>query len=103
MVKDKVKKLVENMGTLHFVYDDWARANVRLDNEQLPAFVFVLPVSGQMHFKNNNFRDAPNCLFAFLDKAEFDFDGETNEEIIDRMNLQDYNIRFYRLHKPQRA
>lgn len=85
MVKDKVKELVEQMGRLNFVYDDWARANVRLDNEQLPAFLFLVPVAGELHLKNNNFRDAPHCLFAFLDRAEFDFDGEENESTIDRM------------------
>lgn len=85
MVKDKVKKLVEDMARLNFVYDDWARANVRLDNEQLPAFLFIVPVAGELHLKNNNFRDAPHCLFAFLDRAEFDFDGEENESTIDRM------------------
>lgn len=85
MVKDKVKELIEDMGRLNFVYDDWARANLRLDNEQLPAFLFIVPVAGELHMKNNNFRDAPHCLFAFLDRAEFDFDGEENESTIDRM------------------
>lgn len=88
MVKDKVKELVEDMGRLNFVYDDWARANVRLDNEQLPAFLFIVPVAGELHMKNNNFRDAPHCLFAFLDRAEFDFDGEENESTIDRMKTE---------------
>lgn len=85
MVKNKVKQIVDDMKSLHFVYDDWARANVRFDREQLPAFLFILPVAGAMHYKNNNFRDAPKCLFAFIDKTEFDFDGETNEAIVDRM------------------
>lgn len=88
MVKDKIKKIVSEMGRLHFIYDDWARTNIRLDNEQLPAFVFVLPASGQMHLKNNSFRDAPDCLFAFLSKAEFDFDGEENELTVDKMKKE---------------
>lgn len=93
MVKDKVKEIVDGMGRLNFIYDDWARANVRLDREKLPAFVFILPTSGSMHYKNNNFRDAPYCLFAFLDIAdgdnrEFDFDGSENEKTVERMKAE---------------
>lgn len=87
MVQQKIKNIVEeSLPELKYLFNDWSRINVQLDFKgNLPAFVSVLPVSGQLFLKNANFRDYPNCMFAFLDLAELDLDGEENEVTIERM------------------
>jgi len=91
MVKDKVKEIVESMG-LPFQYNDWTRVNVEVDFTKLPLCVFVLPVSGQLYNKHLNIHDWPNCLIAFLDLAEMDFDGEENENTVDRMKKKAFEF-----------
>ena len=83
-VDEKVKAIVEGMG-LTFVFNDWTRANLSLDASCLPACVYLLPVSGTLANKNGNFRDWPNAMIAFLDRAELDFNGESNEPAVERM------------------
>ncbi|MFR9166362.1 MAG: hypothetical protein ACLVKO_09185 [Dysgonomonas sp.] len=85
MVQEKIKQIVETIPELNYIFNDWTRANVQLDYDRLPACVNVLPVSGQLHLHNGIFRDYPNCLIAFLDLADLDFDGEENEATVERM------------------
>ena len=84
---EKVKKIVEGIEGLNYHYNDWSRANVTLDDLPLPVCLYVLPASGQFLNKNGNLRDYPNAMIAFLDKAEFDFDGEENEPTVERMKM----------------
>lgn len=87
MVQQKVKKIVESIDGLGYMFNDWTRANIEFDFDKvkLPICLFVLPVSGQLFNKNGNFRDYPNCLIAFLDLADLDFDGEENECTVEHM------------------
>ena len=84
-VDEKIKQIVETIDGLSYEFNDWTRANVTLDMKALPTCLYLLPVSGTLLNKNGNFRDYPNALIAFLDKAEFDFDGEDNEPTVERM------------------
>lgn len=85
MVQEKIKQIVSTIPELNYEFNDWTRANIKLDKANLPVCVNVLPVSGQLFLKNGNFRDYPNCMFAFLDLAELDMDGEENEITVERM------------------
>lgn len=91
-VDQKIRRVVESIDGLSYEFNDWTRANVTLDNAVLPTCLYLLPVSGRLHNKNGNFRDYPNALIAFLDKAELDFDGGENEPTVERM--KDYAKRF---------
>jgi len=84
-VDEKVKKIVSGIEGINYEYNDWSRANITLDNLPFPVCLYVLPVSGQLYNKNGNFRDFPDAFIAFLDKAEFDFDGKDNEPTVERM------------------
>lgn len=94
MVEQKIKEVVSEIDGLSYMFNDWSRANVDLDlnTAKFPVCVNVLPVSGQLKWKNNNFRDNPNCLIAFLDLTEFDFESKENENIVDRMKV--YAMKF---------
>ena len=83
-VERKIASVVETMGNLTYVFDNWHTANFRLDKESLPAVINVLPVSGVMNVTDRKLRDFPNCMLAFVDKADFDFDGRDNDEILER-------------------
>lgn len=83
-VERKIASVVETMGNLTYVFDNWHTANFRLDKESLPAVINVLPVSGVMNVTDRKLRDFPNCMLAFVDKADFDFDGKDNDEILER-------------------
>jgi len=84
-VDEKIKSIVSQMQGLNFEFNDWTRANVTLDFKNLPVCLYLLPVSGILFNKNGNMRDCPNALIAFLDLAEFDYDGATNEPTVERM------------------
>lgn len=85
-VEERIKKVVENMG-ISYVFDNWTTANVKLDNVTFPAMVNVLPASGRFVVGKARLSDAPNCMFAFLDKTDFDFDGTENDAIIERCKV----------------
>lgn len=87
MVQQKIKKIVQSIDGLDYMYNDWSRANVENDFAKVtfPICLDVLPVSGQLLNHNGNFRDYPNCLIAFLDLADLDFDGEENNSTVERM------------------
>ena len=84
-VDEKIKKIIEGIDGLSYEFNDWSRASVTLDTKVLPTCLYLLPVSGQLVNRNGNFRDHPNALIAFLDKADFDFEGEDNEPTVERM------------------
>ena len=83
-VESKIASVVEKMGNLTYVFDNWHTANFRLDKESLPAVINVLPVSGVLNVTDRKLRDFPNCMFAFVDKTDFDFDGKENDEVLER-------------------
>lgn len=87
MVQEKIKQIVQSIDGLHYMYNDWSRANVDLDlsSAEFPVCISILPASGTLLNKNGNLRDCPNCLIAFLDLAELDFESEENEGTVERM------------------
>ncbi|UVX35849.1 MAG: hypothetical protein [Bacteriophage sp.] len=83
-VEQKIKSIVDKMDGLTYVFDNWQTANLRLDKLPFPAVVNVLPVSGRFNMGKNQLKDYPNMLIAFLDKTDFDFDGEDNDLIVEK-------------------
>lgn len=83
-VEQKIKSIVDKMDGLTYAFDNWQTANLRLDKLPFPAVVNVLPVSGRFNMGKNQLKDYPNMLIAFLDKTDFDFDGEDNDLIVEK-------------------
>jgi hypothetical protein len=82
-VERKIASIAEQLG-ITYLYDNWATANVRLDKEKMPVMINVLPVSGKFSLSRVQIRDCPNCMLAFADLTELDFDGVDNDEVIER-------------------
>ncbi len=84
-VEKKIKSVAESMVGFTYVYEDWKRADLRLDRLPLPAIINLLPVSGAMSLKMDQFKDKPNCMFVFVDKVNKDADGKDNDAVFERM------------------
>jgi len=84
-VEKKIKSVAESMIGFTYVYEDWTRADLRLDRLPLPAIINLLPVSGAMSLKMDQFKDKPNCMFVFVDKVNKDADGKDNDAVFERM------------------
>lgn len=87
MVQQKIKQVVETIPELHYMFVDWATANLSLDfaSNALPAFIHLLPVNGELNMKNSIIRDYPECFFAFFDIAYIESKDEPNEPTVERM------------------
>lgn len=83
-VEEKIRSVVEAMG-IAYMFEDWSRANKKADKSKYPLCINVLPVAGSLNFTMGLIKDSPYCLLAFVDKAKFDFNGEENDQIIERM------------------
>lgn len=93
-IQTKIKSIAEQIG-ISYIYDDWTTGNVRIGKTTLPVMVNVLPVSGGIRYSGYNIIRSAQCMIAFLDKADFDFDGEQNDTVVERM--QRYAIAFVKL------
>lgn len=82
-VEEKIKAVVDKMG-ITYLFDNWQVANFKMDSAELPAVINVLPVSGTFNLGRNKLKDFPNCMLAFIDKTDFDFDGKENDVVLER-------------------
>ena len=83
-IEDKIKSVASKMKCVKYIFENWQTANVKLDSTELPVMLNVLPVSGIMKFSRQQIKDFPNCLFAFMDKVDLDFDGEEADSVVER-------------------
>lgn len=95
-IENKIKAIADKMG-IAYLYDDWTRVNQRIERAPLPVMVNVLPVSGSFRYQNSGASLVlqANCLIAFLDKTDFDFDSTENDVIVHKMT--DYAAAFIML------
>lgn len=86
--KDKIQSVVDSMtGHPAFLGGDWFKINIQADSAQLPAVVWINPLSGNMDFVATNATDTPNCIIAFMDKVILDANTEDAEAVTDAMKL----------------
>lgn len=84
-VESKINKVIQIMDSgLTYIFDNWATANIRLDKLPFPAVINVLPVSGAFNVTARRMKDYPNCMLAFIDKTDLDFDGTENDAVLER-------------------
>ena len=63
-VEQKIKKIVDSMEGVSYLFDNWQTANIRLDKIKLPAVLNLLPVSGTFNLGRQQLRDCPNFILA---------------------------------------
>lgn len=91
-VEEKIRKVVEFMGNLTYVFENLQGANLKLDSAELPAFVNVIPLTGSINITATQVRNYPRCSFWFVDKVNLDADGEDIKDVVDR--CMDYAYEF---------
>lgn len=85
-VESKVKAVVDSMNeSVTYLYHNWAQANVAIDDIEGPTILYVLPTNGTLDVQWHSVKDNPESFIAFIDKAEFDFDGGDKNNIVERM------------------
>ena len=83
-IQEHIKDIAQDMG-IAYIYHDWTTANVMLERAELPVMVNVLPVSGKFRMDGYVIKESANCMVAFLDKADYDFDAEENDITVNKM------------------
>lgn len=86
-IEQKVKKIVNTIAGVDYLFMDWSQANVALDNIQKPTIVYVLPPSGTLTISALHGRvyDKPETTIAILSPTDFDFDGGENDNVLEGM------------------
>lgn len=84
-VELKIRKIAESLEGVNYMFNNWAQANVAIDNVDGPTIIYVLPPSGELDFHYTRVRDYPQCQIAFVASTEFDFDSVENDNIIEQM------------------
>jgi len=101
-VIEKIKIIVDKVGGLEFMYDDWNRVDKRVSNMarsietpeelkeparegKLPGCFVIIPSQGAIDTSFSIYKDTPLLFINFCIDTEFDFDGLRNESLINRM------------------
>lgn len=83
-IQERIQAIAKEMD-IAYIYHNWTSVNQMADTAQLPVMINVLPVSGQFQVDGFRLTESANCLVAFLDKTDYDFDAEENDTIVERM------------------
>ena len=86
-IEQKVRDIVDaHLSNFTFVFEDWETADIVIDKVQLPAIIFILPISGSLSFgRYGRIKDAENCAIAFVDKVTRRANGDDNEAVYTQM------------------
>lgn len=91
-VEEKIRSVVERMDKLTYIFEDMQGANLKLDSAELPAFVNVMPLTGNIRVIPTQVKNFPKCSFWFVDKVDVDADAEGIKDVVDR--CMDYAYEF---------
>lgn len=82
-IQEHIKSIAQQMG-IAYIYHNWTSVNQAVSTSTLPVMINVLPVSGSFSV-GYELTERANCMIAFLDEAEYDFDAEQNDQVVERM------------------
>lgn len=82
-IQEHIKSIAQQMG-IAYIYHNWTSVNQVVGTSKLPVMINVLPVSGSFSV-GYELTESDNCMIAFLDKTECDFDAEQNDQVVERM------------------
>lgn len=85
MIDEKIADVCRSIDGLTYHFNDWTRANVALDNAQMPVLLNLLPVAGETIIKNGTVRESRDCLFALLDTINEDPTAAEQLCVVSRM------------------
>ena len=65
-------------------YHDDPTLNIIADTMYLPAAIVTLITQGTIDQRSGQYREVVSAAVFFVDKSEFDFDADDNEQVIDQ-------------------
>ena len=85
-IEEKIKQVAtEHFSDYSFVLDNWYDADTAIDKLALPAIVCLLPVSGNLQYRNGKSYDTVNIALAFLKAVPRNANGEDNDKAFNDM------------------
>ena len=65
-------------------YHDDQTLNIIADTMELPSAIVTLITQGTIDEQSGQYREVVSAAVFFVDRSEFDFDADENEQIIDQ-------------------
>ena len=83
---EKIRASIQSVHGSNFqvYYHDDPTMNLIADNMDLPAAIVQLITQGTIDQQSGQWREVVSAVVFFVDKSDFDFDADENEQIIDR-------------------
>lgn len=83
---EKIRASIQSVhgGDFQVYYHDDPTMNLIADNMDLPASIVQLITQGTIDQQSGQWREVVSAVVLFVDKSDFDFDADENEQIIDR-------------------
>ena len=83
---EKIRASIQSVHGSDFqvYYHDDPMMNLIADNMDLPAAIVQLITQGTIDQQSGQWREVVSAVVFFVDKSDFDFDADENEQIIDR-------------------
>ena len=83
---EKIRASIQSVHGSDFqvYYHDDPTMNLIADNMDLPAAIVQLITQGMIDQQSGQWREVVSAVVFFVDKSDFDFDADENEQIIDR-------------------
>lgn len=83
---EKIRKSIQSVHGVDFqvYYHDDPTMNLIADNMDLPAAIVQLITQGTIDQQSGQYREVVSAAVFFVDKSEFDFDADDNEQVIDQ-------------------
>ena len=83
---EKIRASIQSVhgGDFQVYYHDDPTMNLIADNMDLPAAIVQLITQGTIDQQSGQWREVVSAVVFFVDKSDFDFDADENEQIIDR-------------------
>lgn len=79
-IERKVASIASQFNGWSYIYEGYNSANEEIARKSLPCIINVLPESGNFVLTKNQQVEEANCVIAFCDWMQFDFNGKENDE-----------------------
>lgn len=86
-IEEKIKEIANSpaFDGYGYIFENWYDASTAVSRVALPAIITILPVNGNILFRNGRTYDTENIAIAFVDKVPRNANGEDNEKAYNRM------------------
>lgn len=86
-IEEKIRETANQFPEFSYIFEDWYSASTALSRVALPAIIAILPVNGNIKFRNGRTYDTENIAIAFVDKVPRDANAGDNSTVYNRMKI----------------